>query len=719
MSYGQNMENNHFMPHYSNRGDYMTNVPSYYDYLAETNTAFKEMSDAISNTMNIDLVREIVLASDANSLKLGNITKKELSTNRWQYTIELKRDEFKENRLDNTDDTIAIQRVNDTTTRLSVKIDSVLRALNVQSLTDTLKVTREGNTIKIELDKSDLVKKINSDDMSVTETTDKTGKTVKLAINGDKWQRKLTASDNIKIDDRGNITAIGDANVKGKQDKITGYKKSAIFANQLTSMEQDAFITTQDVDSLIYSGKYFISGTFQANMQIHTPGNERGFVFVTSVEGGTSCYQEFIPWHGRGRYYRVGSINFEKVSSWDNYERANAASLIDTQEVNEWGYWSPWFLLTSDDISGRTWVNGEDTLEKKNKFLMNRLGNTKEFGKMAFPTDGAVNNAGTNTLRLHSNNLNGNLNNVVKLMENARRANPILAMCASHDSETIYTLTVGTATTFCLEMKARNGRTLFKHDIPNYSVLTSTSTGKTRGIDMAVDGNNVYIIEEVTGRDYVLKYNTITKTTTQVTLPRQIIETLTVKDNGSTERVCGISISTDGVKHIITQTAKVLNEDTWQLQSNAGDTFTIWKWNDDDTATKIMTKNKAYFSYAGFTIIDDDFIIAGSSNNGTDTNVKGGLIITIDKLGTVRDVYYVRYDNDAAGTYLQSITRYDTPKSSTLGGSKYDEYAPRVAELQGNTVSSKRILFATYKNDHENMIVSAPHRSSSEYVKVQ
>ena len=341
----------YFDPNHSHsfRRDYRTNVPSYYDYLAEQSEALNQVWVDMQEILDGDIVSNI----ESNNSDLIDLEKKELSNNRIQYTIIPKHDTQKENVLESLG-TITITHNEDTTT-VDVNVPEFFK----QCCTDNFTTSIVDDKVKLDINFDYVQKKLVSGE--TTQIVYQDDKRESVEVNFDTVQEKLQAGDNITIKDN-IISAADNANLVDKEGKIERGNNILVTEGLFQGVTPEAVFTTATASQLVRSGTYFINGDYTSGGQtIDTPTKERGWLEVVSAIGADCVMQTFTPWHGQNKFFRTGSYNMANV---DDYDKNYSLTSVGEGEL----FWSDWRIIaTASAIDYTTVDKYKDILNQNNK----------------------------------------------------------------------------------------------------------------------------------------------------------------------------------------------------------------------------------------------------------------------------------------------------------------------------------------------------------------
>lgn len=330
----------HFDPKHTHsyHRDYRTNVPSYYDYLAEQEVTINQVLEDINKALGTELAYSIELALDDATSKNLSIKKEEILPNRFKYTLTGLHDTDKENTLISKLRTIKVERGEDTSNididpegfKENTVQDGII--FDVDTLTGKLIVKPDYSKVQKKL--------VDSKTITVNDN--------KVEANFKTVQEKLQAGENIAI--KGNvINAIGNANADYKQDKLNNWVDIAQIGDSIYNLPQDGVMVSVEPASCLNTGKYFIMGDSVSKNKADTPSGTKGFLFVTAIKGGSFVYQEFVPWDGSAKYFRTGTRRL-KDSSFVSQEAIEDKPVVTSTYGEGANFWSDWqqVTLTSD-----------------------------------------------------------------------------------------------------------------------------------------------------------------------------------------------------------------------------------------------------------------------------------------------------------------------------------------------------------------------------------
>lgn len=710
-----------FKPHFSIDKDYRTNAPTYYDYMAEVKEAMDTLYSDVSEAVDYDLVRS--LRADGVLLQM---TKTEVSPKRFEYTLSVKSDDGKENVIYNDDGTIAIKKENGKTLVRAMPTE-VLTKLHIQE-GEGVKVERSTNTFTIKLDFNVAQRKMKSSNTVTINDTDNTAN-----VNFDTVQQKLQAGDNIEI--KGQIIrAVGDANSAYKQDKITKFTNSALMGSELYGLQAEGKVVTTNIGYLRKSGTYFINGdnshTTTASGarkgSIDTPTWERGWLIVHSAEGTDSCIQEFIPWHGYGRYYRTGSLITldQRIEHYDK-------KYLELGELGDYYYWSPWQTVVSVNLEDTALKTKTDNVTIKDLYKGGFSGATQENVLKGNPNVRAG--------KLYSKNglyLNDSYMGYITVQSLTQRANlTFLPQSAYGNTLTPYaSYGIKPGTSICYLLNWGNG----KNYVTAYDMLRSVAIKET---ELVYNGNqtpinwvrssaNIFVGRKET---FIVgtrvhqfwKWNETTNSlrgamgTTPVTWNKKV-------ENGSTTFLVGVSgdPENDDYIYIMTEDRKALGGDPYKIATNAGDAIRVYKVDytadsNNPTITQVFGVTKPGNYFGGFCYHNGVFYIDYMDSDGSDTGVKlgkcyiynatGELLDTLQFTGNTADSGIATYDGK--GTYMNGCSIIQVPRTA-------NEYSSRNTPADGLAREYETwVTHSFFKEGLGQMIGRHPAYGSEQYQK--
>lgn len=334
----------HFDPKHSHtfRRDYRTNVPSYYDYLAEKEIELAAQEEEIGALLDEELTKTVTGEGD-----LVEVTDTNQQDNRNDYTINVKHDSQKEQSLEVGNGLTISHGANGTDEKTSVSID---------------------NTKVLFKDKVTTGKGLRS-----TQTVDG----VNIWADTDTLQEKIVAGENILIENN-RVTAIGDANVKSREPKFNHYLYSGRAIGTFTPIHKPAVNVAYSADELTRTGYYYLAQTNDKK----TPANKRGFLQVTDIPTNDNCVQTFTNSDGTGQYVRVGSEDIETQTGkfWGEWQ-----TIWGTEAVNKQGLYDRYVQHCRDYLTHETERENraykfitESTNTHKRSHMLSRLSNIHE-----------------------------------------------------------------------------------------------------------------------------------------------------------------------------------------------------------------------------------------------------------------------------------------------------------------------------------------------------
>lgn len=649
-----------FKPHFSIDKDYQTNAPTYYDYMAEVKQAMDTLYNDVSNAVDNDLVKE--LQSQGVLLQM---TKEEVSPKRFKYTLSVKSDNTKEDLLFNEDGTISIRR-KDGKTEIKAMSTQILNNLQLNTKGDGITNERTGNTITIGIDFNVVQRKMtNSDTVTINGT--------QANVNFDTVQEKLQAGDNIEIKGK-IIRAVGDANVATKQDKITYFSNSALLGNQLYGLQAEGKVVTTNIGYLRKTGIYFINGdnalTTTASgarkNSIDTPTWERGWLIVHSAEGTDSCFQEFIPWHGYGRYWRTGSeITFEMPPA--EYEKseyeAKTVSLQQDDPKNTY-FWSPWFNTLGVNMT-QYGDGSQDTLPTKLEELRHGvIGSPWDNGKIK------INPMAGNLYSKNGLYMGDPYLGYITCKSLKQRANLTFLPQSSYGNvqEPYASYGIKPKTQICYLLNWKDGKNnITAYDMQRNVAIKETElsyNGSQSALNWVRSSANIFVGRKQT---YIVgtrvhqfwKWNETTNSLSGAMGSTPVTWNKTCA-NGSTTYLVGVSgdPSNDDYIYIMTEDRKALGGDPYKIATNAGDTIRVYKLDytassTSPTMTQIFAVTKPSNYFGGFCYHNGIFYIDYMDGDGSDVGVKLGKCFIYNATGELLDTIQFTGKTSASdqGTY--------------------------------------------------------------------
>lgn len=337
MSIYDNQNLREYKPIFNDDRDYTTNAPTYYDYMADVNTAVQKALEDIEGIVEGDIVDYI----ESDNHQLLEVTKKRVDGKHVGYTLTPK--EIDTN-ITTTDPGIEIVKQDNHTFVITTNKEVVK-----QYLVDGTGVymTLYNGQYRLNIDFTKVQAKLTFQDG------------VKMSGNvvSADWNKvqKVLRPDNksIIVDENGNISAqIPYDRLEGKIDK---WRTVGKIAGSAFHLDSDVQVTTVNPAFLRKTGTYLYISRSKADQAVwggkpDTPTGQPGFIRVTSSVYMNSVLQEFYPLVGRGYYFRVGGESTRNTT-------------------HERGFWNDWRAVFNDfmydrgakkytDQKGKMWGQG-------------------------------------------------------------------------------------------------------------------------------------------------------------------------------------------------------------------------------------------------------------------------------------------------------------------------------------------------------------------------
>lgn len=282
-----------YKPVFNDDRDYTTNAPTYYDYMADVNTAVQKALKDIEGIVEGDIVDYI----ESDNHTLLEVTKKRVNGKHVGYTLT---PHDPENNITTTDVGIEIVKKDNHTFSITTNKEIVK-----QYLVDGTGVymTLVDGKYRFNVDFTRVQAKLTfQDGVKLNGTT--------VSADWNKVQKVLRPDNkSIIVDENGNISAqIPYDRLEGKIDK---WRTVGNIAGSTYHLDSDIQVTTVNPAFLRKTGTYLYISRSKADQAVwggkpDTPTGQPGFIRVTSSVYMNSVLQEFYPLVGRGYYFRVG-----------------------------------------------------------------------------------------------------------------------------------------------------------------------------------------------------------------------------------------------------------------------------------------------------------------------------------------------------------------------------------------------------------------------------
>lgn len=557
------------------RRDYKTNAPTYYDYLAQQQETLKSQEDEIQELLSEDLTKSVKVTGNAT------ITDTNSLDSRHEYVIDVPHDDTKANKVESSDNTITV--TDGETTDIKANPNKVILSDNLLGLDGIAKTTVAGVT------------------------------TLKADYN--KIQKKMQAGENIILKDDGTvICAVGDANIKSKENKFRHFLEAGRMMGTFKTLPAQAVVTSASPDELVISGTYFCDpaeSTF-------TPNGGRGWLEVISTPTYEACLQKF--------YRELGS---------DVYVRAGSSVNIDDGKE----FWGRWKVVHMTDAENDAWWKIGDT--------------TLSFGSKAVNVQGKYsrykNYSSDYSTTYEFRDQEGNHKRSKFLKRFSDVSYVFQSIAFKPYSRVMYQLYSAEQTT--------DGS--WKSPVVVHDGITGQAVREGYAPDFDHASDSVFIGDDlwvVGNYGKIVRWNEVTDSTT--TFTPEFCNT-DPNEHGCRNRNTGISWDRENPDNIyILINQETLNDEGNKVIYNSYDRQMIYLWHPSDGSyQKVLDIKKEGFYNAGLEYFKGKFYLL-NQRTSTDSSVMTGIRLDVYDAATTKRINYFEMEGELEP---EGITLYNDP----------------------------------------------------------